>query len=147
MKSKLDDGIGTDAKVGGLYQDDLVSTCKPSLNNLSAVSQIVREYVKDVLNVRAEFNLGQGGAGLPLAKIETAASRMGKVFLGRDNRFDAQPWNTPNRIGMTLAMLFPEERNTTGTRALQRSCGWQGKPSWRRNLWKMAAMRKMRKSD
>jgi hypothetical protein len=66
----------------------------------------VREYVKNVLEIRTAFNLGQGGADSPLVEIEAAAHHWGNVFFGRDARFDAQPWNTPNRIGMTLTMLF-----------------------------------------
>lgn len=74
----------------------------------------MREYAEDVLNVRAEFNLGQGGSDSPLNKIEAAAHHWGNVFLGRDNRFDVQQWNTPNQLGMTLTMLFPEETKHYG---------------------------------
>jgi hypothetical protein len=98
----------------GLYLDDLVSTGKPSLGVFPIVSRIVREYVKNVLEIRSAFNLGQGGADAPLVEIEAAARHWGNVFLGRDNRFDAQPWNTPNRLGMTLTMLFPEETKHYG---------------------------------
>jgi hypothetical protein len=94
---------------GGLYLDDLVSTGKPSLGVLSVVSWLVRHFVQDVLKIRAAWHAGEPGARDPLASIEVEARQLGDIFLGRDARFDAQPWNTDNRLGMVMRVLFPEE--------------------------------------
>ena len=93
----------------GLYLDDLVSTGKPSLGDLHTVSWIVRHFAKFVFDRRAAFLAGEPGAEDPLPAIEAEARLLGDIILGRDDRFDAQPWNTPNRLGNVLKVLLPEE--------------------------------------
>jgi hypothetical protein len=46
--------------------------------------------------------------------IAAEARLLGDIFLGRDARFDAQPWNTDNRLGMVLRVLLPEETKDYG---------------------------------
>ena len=98
----------------GLYLDDLVATGKPSLGQLQVVSWIVRHFVQDVLKRRAAFHAGEAGASDPLPSIEREARELGAIFLGKDPRFDAQPWNDPKRLGMTFAVLLPEETKHYG---------------------------------
>ncbi|EUC21476.1 hypothetical protein [Paraburkholderia hospita] len=99
---------------GGLNRDDLVSTGKPSLGDLAVVSRLVREFVKFVLDTRAAWHAGEKGARDPLAMIEAEARQLGDIFLGRDVRFDAQPWNTDNRLGMVMRVLLPDETKHYG---------------------------------
>lgn len=98
----------------GLYLDDLVSTGKPSLGVLLVVSHLVREFVKYVLDTRAAWHRGENDARDPLGRIEAEARLLGDIFLGRDDRFDAQPWNTPNRLGNVLKVMLPEETKHYG---------------------------------
>ncbi|NPT60338.1 hypothetical protein [Paraburkholderia elongata] len=99
---------------GGLYLDDLVSTGKPSLGDLAVVSRLVRGFVKYVLDTRAAWHAGEAGVRYPLAIIEVEARQLGDIFLGRDARFDAQPWNTDRRLGMVLTVLLPDETKHYG---------------------------------
>jgi len=99
---------------GGLSLDDLVSTGKPSLGDLAVVSRLVREFVKYVLDTRAAWHAGEPGARDPLAMIAAEGRLLGDIILGRDVRFDAQPWNTPRRLGMVLTVLLPEETKHYG---------------------------------
>ena len=39
---------------------------------------------------------------------------MGDIFMGRDRCFDAQPWNSVRRLGITLRVLLPDETEHYG---------------------------------
>ncbi len=99
---------------GGLYLDDLVATGKPSLGQLAVVSRLVREFVQRVLETRAAWHKGEPGAKDPIAVYTEDARRMGDIFLGRDEQYDAQPWNTRRRLGNVLAVLLPQETEHYG---------------------------------
>lgn len=98
----------------GLYLDDLVATGKPSLGDLHTVSWLVRNFAKFVLEKRADFHAGKAGAENPLPAIEQEAALMASIFQGYDRRFDAQPWNTPARVGNLCRVLKPEETKQYG---------------------------------
>jgi len=98
----------------GLYLDDLIATGKPSLGDLHVVSWLVRHFAQAVLIKRAAFHAGEDGAHDPLPAIETEARQMAVAFQGHDDRFDAQPWNTPARIGNLFRVLCPDETRQYG---------------------------------
>lgn len=98
----------------GLYPNDLVATGKPSLGDLHVVSWLVRHFAKTVLERRADFHAGIPGAENPLVPIEAEARSMAAVLQGHDERFDAQPWNTPARVGNLCRVLCPEETKQYG---------------------------------
>lgn len=98
----------------GLYLDDLVATGKPSLGDAQVVSWLVRHFAKGVLDTRAGFMTGKADMKEPLAVIEREAREMAAIFQGHDERFDAQPWNTPARIGNLCRVLCPEETKQYG---------------------------------
>ncbi|CAG9168149.1 hypothetical protein [Cupriavidus pinatubonensis] len=87
---------------------------KPSLGQLAVVSRLVREFVQRVLETRAAWHKGEPGAADPLAVYLEDARRMGNIFLGRDARYHAQPWNSIRRLGITLRVLLPEETEHYG---------------------------------
>lgn len=96
----------------GLYLDQLVSTGKPSLARLDIVDRCVRHFVGEVLELHSGFLQSSGSpadSARALAGLEGIARQLGDVFLGRDARFDAQPFNTPARLGSVLKVLVPEE--------------------------------------
>lgn len=99
---------------GGLYLDDLVATGKPSLGQLAVVSGMVRAFIQRVLDIRAAWHAGDERARDPIALYTEDARRMGDVFMGRDARFDAQPWNSMRRLGITLRVLLPDEAEHYG---------------------------------
>lgn len=98
----------------GLYLDDLVATGKPSLGDLHTVSWLVRNFAKFVLERRADFHAGKAGAENPIPAIESEAELLGGIFQGKDERFDAQPWNTPARVGNLCRVLCPDETRQYG---------------------------------
>lgn len=99
---------------GGPYLADLVATGKPSLGQLDVVSRLVRDFVQRVLDIRAAWHAGDERARDPIALYTEDARRMGDVFMGRDGRFDAQPWNSIRRLGITLRVLLPDETEHYG---------------------------------
>jgi hypothetical protein len=92
----------------GLYLDDMVATGKPSLGDLHTVSWLVREFARFCIGKYSDFRAGKGDRD-PLPAITAEAALMGRIFQGGDERFDAQPWNTPNRIGSVFRVLTPDE--------------------------------------
>jgi hypothetical protein len=79
----------------GLYLDDMVATGKPSLGDLHTVSWLVREFARFCIGKYSDFRAGKGDRD-PLPAITAEAALMGRIFQGGDERFDAQPWNTPD---------------------------------------------------
>jgi hypothetical protein len=94
--------------------DGLVAGEKPSLARLGDVSRLVNGFAGMVFALKAGFQAGDPKAKNPLVDIDTEATRCGRIILGQDDRYDAQPWNTRNRLGMTLQYLFPEETRHYG---------------------------------
>jgi hypothetical protein len=94
--------------------DQMDTTHLPSLDDPAVVATLVRGFARNVLDVRAAWHAGAAGARDPLSVIEAEARLLGGIFLGRDDRYDARPWNTPNRLGMYLRVLLPEETNHYG---------------------------------
>jgi hypothetical protein len=92
----------------GLYLDDLVATGKPSLGDLHTVSWLVRNFAKFCIGKYSDFRAGKGPRD-PMPEISAEAKLLGDIFQGRDDRFDAQPWNSPNRLGNVMRVLMPEE--------------------------------------
>ncbi|MFM0165735.1 hypothetical protein PQR39_35565 [Paraburkholderia sediminicola] len=98
----------------GIYLDDRVVTGKPSLGDAHTVSWLVRHFAKTVLDTRAGFMVGNEAMKDPLTAIEREAREMASIFQGHDERFDAQPWNVPARIGNLCRVLCPEETKQYG---------------------------------
>jgi len=69
---------------------------------------LVRAFVQRVLEPRTAWHRGEERARDSLAVHLEDARCMGDVFLGRDDRFNAQPWNSIRRIGITLRVLLPD---------------------------------------
>lgn len=99
---------------GGLDLGDLAAAGKPSLGQLDVVSRLVRDFIQRVLDIRAAWHAGDERARDPVALYTEDARRMGDVFMGRDARFDAQPWNSMRRLGITLRVLLPDETEHYG---------------------------------
>lgn len=97
-----------------MYLDSLVGDEKPSLARMGDVSSLVNGFAGMVFSLKAGFQAGDPRAENPLESIDAEATRCGAIILGRDNSFDAQPWNTRNRLGMTLQYLFPKETQHYG---------------------------------
>jgi len=87
---------------------------KPSLGSLPVVSRLVRDFVKRALDTRAAWHRGEPGATDPVSVLLEEARKMGNVFMGRDAAYDAQPWNSPRRLGYVIDALLPEETKHYG---------------------------------
>lgn len=98
----------------GLYLDDLVSAGKPSLGQFQIVDHLVRHYVKFILYLTADFKRGDARAKEPIPIIEEEARKLGAVFLGKDDRYDAQPWNNSSRLGALLRYQFQADTKHYG---------------------------------
>jgi hypothetical protein len=94
--------------------DQMDTTHLPSLDDPAVVAALVRGFARNVLEVRAAWHAGAAGARDPLSAIEAEARLLGDIFLGRDDRYDARPWNTPNRLGMYFTVLLPVETRHYG---------------------------------
>ncbi len=94
---------------GDIDLSQVVSTGKPSLADMSVVDKLVRDFAASVVMAKTGFQRGLEGARNPLAIIEERARDAGAVIMGRDDRFDAQPWNADNRLGNTIRVLLPNE--------------------------------------
>ena len=103
-----------DIDTGGLYLDDLAVDGRPNLGSLQMVDKLVRDFAAFVFDVRAGFHEGRPGLEDPLRVIENEARRNGAIVLGKDPAYCAQPWHHPNRLGMTLTVLFPKETKHYG---------------------------------
>lgn len=94
----------------GLYLDGLKSVeGRPSLARFSDVSKLVSDFVSGVFMLRAAWHAGRVEAMNPVANIEERATKAGNIILGKDEGWDAQPWNTDNRLGMQLRVLVADE--------------------------------------
>lgn len=94
----------------GLYLDGLKSVPdRPSLARFGDVAKLVSDFVSGVFMLRAAWHGGQTDAMNPMAKIEAQATKAGNIVLGRDEGWDAQPWNKETRLGNQLRVLLPDE--------------------------------------
>lgn len=79
---------------------------KPSLGDYTTVDRLVTGFAHDVLNVRKDFHAGKPGGDKPLERIEELAQHYGDIFMGRNDAYQAQPWNNPIRLGSKIRVLL-----------------------------------------
>jgi hypothetical protein len=94
--------------------EEPVSTGKPSLADPAVIDALVRRFAERVFETRAAWHLGRPGAREPLMVIEQDTRRLGAVVQGHNSSYDATSWNSDNRLGMYLRVLFPEEAKRYG---------------------------------
>ena len=83
------------------------------LGNPDAVEKLVREFMALVFNSRATWHKDGDGAGAE-ARINSACKRCGAVIMGRSSTHDAQPWNSPARLGVLLRSLLADTESFGG---------------------------------
>jgi hypothetical protein len=79
---------------------------RPSLGDYAVVERLVKGFAHDVINVRKDFHAGKPGGDKPVERIEALAQHYGDIFMGRNDAYQAQPWNNPVRLGSKIRVLL-----------------------------------------
>lgn len=91
-------------------QDGLeLSTSQPDnyLGNPECVNDLVRSFFSSVFSERARYHNGADGAD-SAHRLSELCKSYGKVIMGMSDRYKAQPWNAPTRLGAMLRALLPD---------------------------------------
>lgn len=72
---------------------------RPSLGDAGVVRGLVQDFATEVIGIRAEYNGEKITGEEAKAALRAAAARYGGIFMGRDSRFHALPWNAPGLLG------------------------------------------------
>lgn len=75
---------------------------KPSLGEIETVDGIVRAFALRLIEFRRAYLTTGKPLGSPEAFIEKEAAAMARVFLGEDDDYEGQPWNSPEQLGVAL---------------------------------------------
>lgn len=87
-------------------QEDLgwPESARPSLGDPAVVRGLVQDFATEVIGVRADYNGDKLTGQQAQDAIRAAAVRYGGIFMGRDGKFEALPWNDPARLGQRILL-------------------------------------------
>lgn len=83
----------------------IVVTDKPSLGSASVVQGLVSEFAGAVVVVRKRYNQDKLTGEQAQADLRALAKEYGDIVMGRDDRFQALPWNDPSRLGRRIKLV------------------------------------------
>jgi hypothetical protein len=90
----------------GREQDlGIVVTDKPSLGSAPVVQGLVSEFAGAVVNVRKRYNQDKLSGEQAQAEVRALAKEYGDIVMGRDQRYQALPWNDPARLGRRIKLV------------------------------------------
>lgn len=81
---------------------------RPSLGNQDVVRGIMSEFGADIVNVRKQYNQDKLDSEQAQAKVRELAKSYGDIVMGRDARYDALPWNSPERLGRRIKLVVAD---------------------------------------
>jgi hypothetical protein len=80
---------------------------RPSLGSVDVVQGLVSEFAAHVVDVRKRYNQDKLTSTQAQASVRELASEFGGVVMGRDQRYQAMPWNDPTRLGRRIKLVTP----------------------------------------
>ena len=75
---------------------------RPFLGDRAVVEGLVRSFAGDIVEHRKQFNLDKTEGTVIVKAIEGLTERYGKIFMGQDAAYRAQPWNSAEQLGVAL---------------------------------------------
>ncbi len=91
---------------------------RPSLGDPDVVRGLVQDFGQAVVGVRADYNGGKLTGEQAQDSIKKLAQAYGDKFMGRDARFAALPWNSPEHLGQRIKHAVPDTGDTDPGAAL-----------------------------
>lgn len=79
---------------------------KPSLGNPDVVAGLVAEFAGAVVDVRRRYHEDKLTGDQAKSAILDLAKEYGAIVMGRDERFAAQPWHNPARLGRRIRLVM-----------------------------------------
>lgn len=81
---------------------------KPSLGNVDVVRGLMSEFGSACVEVRKSYNEQDITGEQAKGRIRELSVEYGNIVMGRDDRYDAMPWNDPARLGRRIKLVVPE---------------------------------------
>ena len=86
----------------------LPSGDRPYLGDPEVVLGLVRHFGTSVVDVRKRYNLDTLTADGAMKAVDDLTGEYGRIFMGRDPRYQALPWNSPEQLGQHIHTRLPE---------------------------------------
>jgi hypothetical protein len=80
---------------------------KNYLGDPDVVDRLVRDFLSAALSLLTDVETGDASAEDAPAKLVDLAKSYAGIFLGESAAYVAQPWNSPNRLGLFLRAKKP----------------------------------------
>lgn len=80
---------------------------KPSLGAPAVVEALVSRFSGEVVGIRKRYNEGRLTGEEAQDAVRDLATEYGAVVMGRDARYAALPWNSPERLGRRIRLVVP----------------------------------------
>lgn len=84
------------------------SSNKPNLGNPDVVSTLLSEFGSAIVNIRIRYNLDELDAEQAKQELRELAAKYGQIIMGHNNRYEALPWHSPERLGRRIKLVVPE---------------------------------------
>lgn len=80
---------------------------KPNLGNADVVTGILSEFGTAAVNIRKRYNQDKIDNSQAKHELRDLAVEYGNIIMGRDERYEAMPWNSPERLGRRIKLVVP----------------------------------------
>ena len=80
---------------------------RPSLGDAGVVRGLVSQFASAVVEIRKRYNKDELTAQEAVEAVRDLSKEYGNIAMGRDKRYFALPWNSPERLGRTIKLVVP----------------------------------------
>lgn len=101
---------GSAARIADRGRDQLgfgEGSTLPSLGSPDVVSELVGDFCQTVLDIRGQYSRDEIRPDQAKAEIRYLARQYGRIIMGKDRRFDALGWHSPERLGVKIKKVVP----------------------------------------
>lgn len=80
---------------------------KPNLGNADVIAGLLSEFGSAAVSIRKRYNEGKIDGDQAKSELRELAVEYGNIVMGRDDKYEALPWNSPDSLGRRIKLVVP----------------------------------------
>ena len=80
----------------------------PSLGNAHVIYSLMTEFASACVDIRKRYNKDEINDSQAKVELKDLAREYGNIIMGRDERYQALPWNSESRLGRRIKLVVPD---------------------------------------
>ena len=100
---------GSAARIADRGRDQLgfETDSRPSLGAADVVADLVADFCAEIIGIRAKYLRDELASEIAKLQIRRTATEYGRIILGENPHYQAQPWHSERRLGERIKKVIP----------------------------------------